>query len=100
MFKILEKFSNWWKEFTDKPDEEYQLLLEQHKKEFQCHICKKPSDGPLVENHNIDNEYIYFNIRNDLWGVPTGLEICQKCGQWTCQEHLNHEKICDLCQKN
>ena len=106
MPRTLEKLRDWWREtisLINQPDEELQLLREQHVKDFQCHICKKPSDGPFMQTTTVETFTdfgfgSFFNFYDPDWNTPTGLEVCKECGQWTCFEHLNHEKICQLCQ--
>lgn len=66
--------------------------LQEHRREFFCHVCGKPSNGPGVDS------YRYYDMiyESEDWTTPTGLVKCKGCHQWTCHDHY-YKGFCKDC---
>lgn len=103
MFKIIKKIGDWLKHLFNQEEAEYGLQFKEHQDNYKCHICKKPSDGPITSYTSIETPTGLGTVYNASipvydWDIPLNLELCKSCGQWTCINHLNHEKICQFCR--
>lgn len=66
--------------------------LKEHRENYRCHICLKPSSGPQTT---------YFKkggrIRVKVnWRIPTSLERCVLCRKYVCKAHF-HKGACQSC---
>jgi hypothetical protein len=114
--KEEEQKKRWHEEWkSERKREEVERLrkLEQHKKNFQCHIklggdrCRNTSEGPgtkkstrYVEGRGGMQGTSRVSVREEYnetdWNKPTGMYLCSKCNRWTCPQHI-HQGICRNC---
>lgn len=84
-------------------DRQYERKLEKHQRRFQCHVCGKPSDGPVDklvgerdEQRDDGSEFRTYGIYEPDWGTPTGLVRCTRCNKLTCDDDI-YRGICKTC---
>lgn len=86
------------REEREEEKRKYQRRLQKYQKRYKCYICGKPSSGPKFTRYDPSTrEKIEIPSARDFIGSkPEGLDVCNECGKWVCEEHY-HRGICMDC---
>lgn len=83
------------KRLADEKEARNRNLTELQKSCF-CHICHRPTSGPLDTTEEISEMGCPRVVGGLDWNSPNDLYKCDECHDWTCTECLHHN-ICKDC---
>jgi len=89
--------------FVKRQQDEYNAKKLELGKKFQCHVCGIPAQKPTIRKEISGYESVGYGAPGSpifcdetYWDLPSDLERCTICHEWTCEEDL-YKGICQSC---